>query len=156
MCASLLGVNVGRVASSRANAMNLINCWAILQFNRWIILQFNRCMVVFPQFATNRLQVFLGTCLCMAVRRPDCYSYSIETLKLFAEVAVSSELSIYLAKKNSTIYYPGSVTLIQLPKIRFSMPTPRPWSSSWSYVLKFVHTWTYAGKFHHISTKGLI
>ena len=58
-----------------------------------------RCMVVFPQFATNRLQVFLGKCLCMAVRRLDCYSYSIETLKLFAEVAVSSELSIYLAKK---------------------------------------------------------
>ena len=53
----------------------------------------------FPRFATNRLQVFLGTCLCMVVRRPDCYSYSFETLKLFAEVAVSSELSIYLAKK---------------------------------------------------------
>ena len=40
-------------------------------------------------------------CLCMAVRRPDCYSYkySFETLKLFAEVAVSSELRTYLAKK---------------------------------------------------------
>ena len=53
----------------------------------------------FPSVCYQPFASFLGTCLCMVVRRPDCYSYSFETLKLFAEVAVSSELSIYLAKK---------------------------------------------------------
>jgi len=47
-------------------------------------------------------------------------------LKLFAEVAVFSELNIYLAKKIIKIYLIGNVTLIYLPKIRFSISAPRP------------------------------
>ena len=61
MCASLLGVNVGRVASSRANAMNWINCWAIhfaIQYvDAWLF-----SLSLLPTFASFPWKMFMYGC----------------------------------------------------------------------------------------------